>query len=91
MVVLEAMAAGLPVITTDQGAIRETVLDGVNGFIVPKGDPAAIAEKIVLLLRDHDLRRRMGQASRERFLASYTLARWSHDMLRVFQEVLEEP
>jgi len=90
MVILEAMAAGLPVITTDQGAIRETVLDGVSGFIVPKGDPKAIAKKIVLLLQDDDLRRRMGQASRERFLEHYALDRWANDMVRVFQGVLEK-
>ncbi len=90
MVILEAMAAGLPVITTDQGAIRETVIDGVNGFIVPKDDPEAIAGKIVLLLQDEGLRKRMGQAGRERFLKHYTLDRWAKDMVRVFQEVLEE-
>ena len=90
MVILEAMAAGLPIITTDQGAIRETVIDGVNGFIVPEGNPEAIAEKIVLLLKDEDLRKRMGQASRERFFRHYTLDRWGKDMVRVFQDVLEE-
>lgn len=88
-VILEAMAAGLPVITTDQGAIKETVIDGVNGFIVPKGDPKSIAEKIILLLRDENLRKRMGQASLERFLKYYTLDRWERDMVRVFEEVNE--
>lgn len=90
LVILEAMAAGLPIITTDQGAIRETVLDGVNGFIVPKGNPQAIAEKIVLLLKDERLRRRMGQASRERFLEHYTLERWGEDMCRVFDEAVKD-
>ena len=84
------MSAGLPVIATPQGAIPETVVDRVNGFLVPPRDPAAIADKILLLLRNEDLRRRMGQASRERFLKYYTLDRWANDMARVFREVLNE-
>jgi len=86
LVLLEAMAAGLPIITTDQGAIRETVVDGENGFIVPAGDAEAIAEKIILLLRNESLRLQMAQASRERFLSHYTLERWEEDMARVFQD-----
>jgi glycosyltransferase involved in cell wall biosynthesis len=91
LVLLEAMAAGLPIVTTDQGAILETVLDGVNGFIVPARDAVALAEKVILLLQDEALRRRMGQASRERFEAHYTLERWCKDIARVFQDVLAEP
>ena len=90
LVILEAMSAGLPIIATPQGAIPETIVDGENGFLVPAGDPAAIADKILLLLRNEDLRCRMGQASRDRFLKHYTLDRWANDMFRVFQEVLEE-
>jgi glycosyltransferase involved in cell wall biosynthesis len=90
LVILEAMSAGLPVIATPQGAISETVEDGVTGFIVPPEDPAAIADKILLLLQNHDLRHQMGQASRKRFLERYTLDRWADDMQRVFQDVLDE-
>src|SRR5205085_2718703 len=42
-VLLEAMSAGLPIITTDEGAIRDTIADRETGYLVPKGDPAAIA------------------------------------------------
>ena len=90
LVLLEAMAAGLPIITTDQGCICETVLDGINGFIVPKNDPEAVAEKVLLLVKDDDLRCRMGQAGRERFLMHYTLERWAEKMTCLFQEVLDE-
>ena len=90
LVILEAMSVGLPVIATAQGAIPDTIVDGENGFLVPAGDPAAIADKILLLIRNEDLRRRMGQVSRERFLKHCTLDRWAGDMFCLFREVLEE-
>jgi glycosyltransferase involved in cell wall biosynthesis len=91
LVILEAMAAGLPVITTNRGAIAETVVDGVNGFIVPAADPEALAASIVLVLQDRELRGRMGRASRDRVLRNYRLRRWGDDMLRLFGETLAEP
>ena len=90
LVILEAMSAGLPIIATPQGAIPEMVADGENGFLVPAEDPAAIADRILLLLHDEDLRRRMGEASRERFAERYTLDRWTKDLACVFHEVYNE-
>jgi glycosyltransferase involved in cell wall biosynthesis len=87
LVILEAMAAGLPIIATPQGAITDMVIDGVNGFIVPPGDPAAIAEKVELLLKDKPLRIRMGRASHEIFLKRFTLNRWCEDMKNMFLQV----
>jgi len=87
LVILEAMAAGLPIIATPQGAITDMVIDGVNGFIVPPGDPAAIAEKVELLLKDEPLRIRMGRASHEIFLKRFTLNRWCEDMKNMFLQV----
>ncbi len=87
-VVLEAMCAGLPIITTDQGCIRETVIDGEDGFVVEKQHPEASAEKIILLSKDKALRKRMGQASRERFLAYYTADKFLERLAKVFEEVL---
>lgn len=90
LVVLEAMASGLPVITTDVGAIRETVIDGENGFIVEKQSPPEVAEKILMLLNDEELRREMGQKNRERFLRYYTKDRFVSNLSRVFDAVLSE-
>lgn len=64
LVVSEAMAAGKPVIGARSGAIPEIIVDGVTGFLVPPMSPAAIAEKLVLLASDVDLRRSMGAAAR---------------------------
>jgi glycosyltransferase involved in cell wall biosynthesis len=64
--VLEAQACGLPVVATAVGGTPEIVVDGVTGVLVSPHDPAALAGAIVRLLRDPDLRRRMGRAGRER-------------------------
>jgi N,N'-diacetylbacillosaminyl-diphospho-undecaprenol alpha-1,3-N-acetylgalactosaminyltransferase len=64
--VLEAMAMGKPVITTDAPGCRQTVEDGVTGLLVPVGDHAAVAAALERLIGDEQLRRRMGAAGRER-------------------------
>lgn len=70
--VLEAMAAGLPVIATPVGGVPEMVHDGVNGLLVPVGDAQALAEAITALATDPDLRRRMGEASWRIYEQNYT-------------------
>jgi glycosyltransferase involved in cell wall biosynthesis len=62
--VIEAMATGIPVVTTDVGGMRDTVLEGKVGLKAPAGDAAALAQRI-LALRDDTLRRRLGTAARE--------------------------
>jgi glycosyltransferase involved in cell wall biosynthesis len=87
-VLVEAMAAGLPIVATDQGAITESVVDGVNGFIVPVGDADAIAAKLNLLVHDDALRRRMGEASRKRYEERFTEERMVDGLTRVFEQVM---
>jgi glycosyltransferase involved in cell wall biosynthesis len=73
-VVLEALAAGLPVITTDRGAIAETVVDGSSGFVLDDPEPEALADRLLRLLRDPALRQRMGDAARARYAERFTQA-----------------
>ncbi len=79
-VILEGMAAGLPIISTNQGAIAESVLDGETGFLVPPSDSAAILAKIQFLLENPQRRQQMGQAARARFLSHFT-ADMAHERL----------
>jgi colanic acid/amylovoran biosynthesis glycosyltransferase len=62
--VLEAMACGLPIVTTDCGGMREAVTDGEEGFVVPVRDPVAISDALEKLALNPCLRRQMGQHGR---------------------------
>ncbi len=71
---LEAMACGIPVVTTNCGGMAEAVTDGVEGFVVPVRNPAAMSERLERLAMDRRTRRRMGTAARDRVLRDFTLA-----------------
>lgn len=88
LVLLEAMAAGLPVISTDRGAIRETVLEGVTGFIVQPGDNGALLGRLLQLIETNGLRKEMGIKGKKLFQEQFILQRWMMDMRAVFHEVL---
>jgi glycosyltransferase involved in cell wall biosynthesis len=71
--VLEAMACGLPVVTTDVDGMSEAVTNGVEGFLVPPRDPAATADALACLAASPELRRTMGAAGRERVRRDFAL------------------
>lgn len=73
LVLLEAMQHGLPVVSTFEGGIADIVEEGVTGYLVPKKDAEALAEKLAMLINDPELRKKMGRAGREKFAANYTL------------------
>lgn len=87
-VIVEAMAAGLPVISTDQGAIVESVVDGDNGFIVAKRNPAMLAARAIELARDTALRLRMSERSRQLYAERFTEARMVARLAAAFRGVL---
>jgi glycosyltransferase involved in cell wall biosynthesis len=73
-VLLEAASMGLPLVTTNTPGCNEVVADGVNGFLVPVRDVAALTHAITRLLEQPDLRRRFGQVSRQRAVERFDLA-----------------
>ena len=80
LVLIEAMAAGVPVVATDVAGVRDVVRDGVTGLLVPPGDPAALAAAIGRVAGDVDLRGRLTPAAaedvRQRFSWDVTLPRY---------------
>ncbi len=69
--ILEAMRAGLPVVASDVGGCRESVVDGRNGRIVPKQDVAAVREALAELIASPETREAMGRASYESYVAAF--------------------
>jgi glycosyltransferase involved in cell wall biosynthesis len=61
MTILEAMAAGLPIIVTDVGGTSEAIKNGRNGIVIPPGNADLLAKALIELLKDKDLARRMGK------------------------------
>jgi colanic acid/amylovoran biosynthesis glycosyltransferase len=86
--VIEAQAMALPVVCSDAGGLPENVADGETGFVVPRRDPQALAEKLALLAGDPDLRRRMGMAGRERVLRCFRLEDQISAFERLYRELL---
>jgi L-malate glycosyltransferase len=88
---LDAMAAGKPVVATAAGGIPEVVVDGGTGFLVPPRDHEAMAAAIVRLLKDEALRQRMGAAGRTRACTMFSAERMVQETLRVYQRVALHP
>jgi glycosyltransferase involved in cell wall biosynthesis len=81
------MACGLPVVVTDCGGMREAVTDGVEGFVVPKRDPAGMARALTRLWGDPSLRDEMGRAGRARVLSDFTLSRETDEFEELYRAV----
>jgi glycosyltransferase involved in cell wall biosynthesis len=87
--VIEAMAAGLPVVATDVGGIRDTVVDGVTGLLVTPGDPQELAAAINRLLTDEALAKAMGRAGRARVRDHFSWDRRADEWVTAYQSLLQ--
>ncbi len=86
--ILEAMAAGLPVVATRVGGNPESVADGRTGFLVAPGDPEAMGEAMAALAADSDLRLRMGRAGRERVETLFSKERSFSELAALYRSVM---
>jgi glycosyltransferase involved in cell wall biosynthesis len=87
---LQASAAGVPIVACRAGGIPEAVRDGINGLLVPPGDSAALREAIARLLRDPGLAQRMGAAGRELVAREFSPDSMVEGNLAVYRELLAE-
>jgi glycosyltransferase involved in cell wall biosynthesis len=87
--VMEAMAAGLPVVATCVGALDEEVEDGRTGYIVPPGDVEALTSRALQLVKDADLRRHMGAAGRGRAEELFSGRRNYHAVLALYKRCVD--
>ncbi|MEX1183126.1 MAG: glycosyltransferase family 4 protein [Gemmatimonadota bacterium] len=88
-VILEAMAAGLPIVATRLSTIEETIVDGESGVLVPPGKPAELAQALRALIRNPARRCELGRAARRRFESRYSLDRWSAGLDQILTAAAE--
>lgn len=84
LTLLEAMACGLPVVVTDVGGNPELARQGIDGFLVPRGDSRSCAQALLRLVDDPELRNRLGQNGRQRVEDRFTLAKTIQEYSRLY-------
>jgi glycosyltransferase involved in cell wall biosynthesis len=89
--VLEAMAAGLPVVATDVGDVGRAVVDGVTGHVVPVRNPERLADALEPLLLDPELRGRMGAAGRSRVVEMFSSEVTAARVSALYDELVPTP
>ncbi|MFQ5690521.1 MAG: glycosyltransferase family 4 protein [Gemmatimonadota bacterium] len=87
IVYLEAMACGLPVVATDAGGTGEVVREGETGFLVPRDDPASLADRLLAVLSDSGLRSRLGVRGRRAAVASFGYEAAFHAFDATYDEI----
>jgi glycosyltransferase involved in cell wall biosynthesis len=88
--IIEAMRAGLPVIASDVGGVRELVEEGVTGYLVPRGGAETLKARLEMLIDNPELRHQMGKAGYERFIEKFTFDRMLKETVKVYEEVLQK-
>lgn len=89
LVILEAMMYGLPVISSDEGGIRDEVSDGINGFVVEPQDSTVLADTIGQLLDGKEIRNRMGTEGRLIFQKRFTMKCFENNIKRLLLNCIE--
>jgi glycosyltransferase involved in cell wall biosynthesis len=88
MAILEAMAAGLPIVATRVGGIPEVVVDGYNGFLLSPGDIVGLAQRLMILAAEPGLRSLMGRRSREIAAREYDVTPYVERLVTLYEIVI---
>lgn len=88
--IIEAGAAGRPVVVSDAGGLPEVVLDGKTGLVVPRENPQAAADAIAQLVLDQDLRIKMGEAGKQHVVNTYDWGACVETMVGVYEQVIAD-
>ncbi len=90
VVLMEAVSVGATIVATSVGGVPQVITDGVDGLLVPPGDPGALADALERLVGDPDLRRRLGAAAAAQ-RARFDVARASREIEDLYRELLDGP
>jgi len=90
LVLLEAMQFALPVVSTFEGGIRDIVLEGKTGFLVPQRSVELLAEKLEFLIQYPQTRHLMGSAGKLRFEELFTIQKFEQNVIRIFENALQK-
>lgn len=88
LVLLEAMQYALPVVTTNEGGIADIVSDGQTGIIVKKNNPVQLANTLITLIEDAELRHSLGTAGYNKFISSYTLDHFELRFSNIIRDII---
>ncbi|HDS11715.1 MAG TPA: glycosyltransferase family 1 protein [Candidatus Wirthbacteria bacterium] len=90
LTIMEAMACGIPVISTRSGGPEETILDGQTGYLIETDDHQALADKINQLASKPDLARQLGECGRQRILANYSIQSMVEEYDKLYTSLFAE-
>jgi glycosyltransferase involved in cell wall biosynthesis len=90
LVLLEAMQASLPVVSTYEGGIPDIVEDGITGYLVPQKDSNALAEKLEILIQNKKLSVELGKKGRIRYEKNFTLPHFEHTLSTILKQIVSK-
>lgn len=90
LVLLEAMEFSLPIVTTYEGGVPDIVEDGIDGFLIKQMDVKALADKLEILIKNPELRKKMGDAGRKKYEEQFTLEKFENRLVEILEDVLKK-
>ncbi|GLU44899.1 glycosyltransferase family 4 protein [Allomuricauda sp. NBRC 101325] len=88
--ICEAMSVGIPIVASDVGGVNEMVKDGYNGFLIPKEDPIYLTKKLKAIIEDDELRKSMGENSRNTYLETFSTQQMASSTEEFITQILQK-